>query len=86
MIEDLEPMSSKDAVLTIASKTEHKSRYAICKALSYDGLRVTVTQISRYLKGHRMSRKVADRVFDVFGIVVSDVYEAENIADSLKRK
>jgi len=74
-----DPMSAKEAILTIARDTEFKTQYSISKALSDEDLNVSIGQITRYLKGCRMSRKVADRVHEVFGIVVNDVYEALDI-------
>jgi hypothetical protein len=74
-----EPMSSRDAIVTISKDTEFKTRYAISKALSDNELVVSVGQLTRYLNGKRMSRKVADRVHEVFGIIINDVYEAVDI-------
>ena len=68
-------MTAKEAIHYIVEYFGLKSYYAIAKALSDEDLKVQPIQISNYYKGGRMSAKVAKRVFDTFGIVISDTFD-----------
>lgn len=68
--------TTKDAVLFAADHFGVPSFYAMAKALSDETLTVQPIQLSKYVnKGARMSKKVAERFFDTYGIVVNDVFE-----------
>lgn len=70
-----EGMTSKEAISYISEYFGIKSYYAIAKALSDEELTVQPIQISNYCKTTKMSKKVAQRVFDTFGIIVSDTFD-----------
>lgn len=75
-LEDYLKLTGRDAILYIAENYSTKSMYAIAKQLSNDEVKVHAIQITNYLKrGTKMSRKVADRVFAEYNIIVTDVYE-----------
>lgn len=67
-----ESMSTKEAILTVVRDRNIPSMYQMAKELSDEKLKVQPIQISRYLKGSRMSKKVADRFEDVYGIKIND--------------
>lgn len=68
-------MTSREAIEYISEYFGLTSYYAIAKALSDEELTVQPIQISNYCKTTKMSRKVAQRVFDTFGIIVSDTHD-----------
>ena len=57
------------------------SKYAMAKSLSDETLTVQPIQISNYLNGTKMSKKVAQRFEETYGITISDAYVQENWAD-----
>jgi len=71
-VDDTESMSSKDAIEFAADHFGVPSMYAMAKALSDETLTVQPIQLSRYLKGHKMSLPVAQRFYDTYGIIVND--------------
>lgn len=73
-------MTAKEAILYVSySNSKYSSMYSIAKALSGDGLKVHTVQISNYLKGTRMSRKVAERFEEVFDIEITDVWDTSSL-------
>lgn len=71
----LTSMTSKEAILHVTDLHQIPSLYRLAKELSHEELKVSVTQISNYLRGTRMSRKVADRFLDLYEVTISDVYD-----------
>lgn len=71
----MDDMTTKEAIAYVAEYFGLKSYYALSKALSDETLTVQPIQISNYAKGGKMSKKVADRFFETFGIVISDAYK-----------
>ncbi len=67
-------MTGEEAIKYIVEHFGVTSMYALSKALSDEELTVQPIQISNYLNGKKMSRKVADRFFETYGIIVSDVH------------
>lgn len=75
-MDDILHLTTKDAILYVSENLHgFKSMYSIAKALSDDELTVHTIQISNYLKGTKMSRKVADRFTEVFDIIITDVHD-----------
>lgn len=73
MDEDLE-LTAKEAIKYAADYFGVPSKYAMAQQLSDEVLTVQPIQITNYLKGTKMSRKVADRFFATYGIVITDAY------------
>lgn len=71
-------MNAKEAIKYVVDQFDIPSKYALSKMLSDDKINVQVNQISNYLKGKKMSRKVATRFYETFGIVISDTYVKTN--------
>lgn len=72
---DLDTLTSSEAIKHVSEFYAVKSYYAMAKALSDDKIKVQAIQIANYLKGkNRMSQKVANRFFDVYGVIISDAY------------
>jgi len=67
-------MTGKEAIEFIMSNLDVKTKYSLASLLSCDDLVVQPIQIDNYLKGSRISRKVALRFFIVFSIIISDQY------------
>lgn len=68
-----ESMSTKEAIEHAADYFSVPSMYAMAKALSDENLKVQPIQISKYrTKGVKMSKRVARRFFDTYGITVND--------------
>jgi len=67
-------MTGVEAIKYVADHFGVPSKYALAKALSGDGLTVQPIQITNYLAGTRMSKKVADRFYEVYDVTISDVY------------
>lgn len=70
-----ERMNTKDAINHVSETHNIQSMYQMGKELSDDKLTVTTTQIRNYLRGTRMSKKVADRFEQVFDITITDAYD-----------
>lgn len=75
-------MTGKEAIKYIADHFGVPSKYALAKSLSDEKLNVQVIQITNYLNGTRMSKKVADRFNETYGVIISDAYIKENWADT----
>lgn len=74
MVEDSpdESMSTKEAIEFAAEHFGVPSMYAMAKALSDETLKVQTIQISNYRKGTKMSKEIAQRFYDTYGIIVND--------------
>lgn len=72
----MEPMTTAEAIEYVVDVFGIPSYYALAKSLSDSELTVQPIQISNYLKGTRMSQKVADRFFITYGVVISDVHSS----------
>lgn len=72
-------MTTVEAIKFVRDHFGIASMYAMSKDLSDENLTVQPIQISRYLKGHKMSQKVADRFFETYGVVINDPYKREGI-------
>lgn len=81
MMDDEMTMTGKEAITFVAEHFGVPSRYALAKALSGDGLNVQAIQITNYLTGTRMSKRVAERFNEVYGIVISDVYVPSDLRE-----
>lgn len=75
-------MTGKEAIQYVAENFGVQSMYALAKSLSDETLTVQTIQIKNYLNGRRMSKKVAERFNDVYGIIISDVYIKADWAES----
>lgn len=73
-MDDTPSMTSREAIIYVKDHFGVPSKYALAKSLSDEVLRVQAIQIDNYLRGTRMSGKVADRFFEVYGVIVSDAY------------
>lgn len=74
-------MTGAEAIKYVADYFGVPSKYALAKSLSDEKLTVQPIQISNYINGTRMSKKVADRFNDTYGIIISDAYVQENWAE-----
>lgn len=73
-------MRAADAIVHVSELNGNMSMYQLAKSLTGDGVTITTTQIRNYLKnGTRMSKKVAQRFEEVYGITITDVYKSEAI-------
>lgn len=73
-------MGTKEAIEYVMEFYNISSFYRLSKLLSDNSLTVQPIQLSRYMKGAKMSRVVAFRFFVVFEIVITDIsYEQKRI-------
>jgi len=73
--EDADVMTTKEAIKHVVDVFGIRSMYELAKQLSDDKLNVQAIQISNYVRGlHKMSGEVADRFFNVYGIIISDAH------------
>ncbi len=70
----MDKLTAKEAIEYVLEIYNIPSKYRLAKNLSDDVLTVQPIQISHYLKGKKMSKKVARRFFDTFEIIVIEVY------------
>lgn len=77
-------LTTVQAIKYVAENFEVTSMYGLAKSLSNDEVKVQPVQISNYLKGTRMSQKVADRFLDVYGIIITDAHNPSDFAQVLK--
>lgn len=73
--DDLVEMTTKEAIKHVADYFSVTSYYALAKSLSDDEMTVQPIQISKYKRGSKMSKKVADRFAEVYGIHISDIHQ-----------
>jgi hypothetical protein len=76
-------MTTQEALSYIAEYFNVTSLYALSKALSDSELNVQPIQLSKYKKGHKMSKKVAQRFFDVYGVIINDFHDRGVFANGL---
>lgn len=67
-------MTGANAIKLIVDQFDIPSLYALAKSLSDEELTIQPIQISNYMRGHRMSAKVAKRFLDVYNVVIGDVH------------
>lgn len=79
-------MTAKEAIDYVSKAFNITSKYALAKSLSDEHLVVQSIQISNYLNGRKMSKKVADRFFDVYGIVITDAHDRGILQKELKQR
>ncbi len=72
----LDNMTSKEAIDFVMDKFGIQSLYKLSKELTHEELKVTITQLSNYSRGTRMSKKVADRFSELYDVVISDVFDS----------
>ena len=78
-------MKGIDAIKFVTEEFGIKSRYELAQSLTDENLKVQIIQISNYMSGkHKMSKKVAQRFHDVYGITISDCYDHSDFAETLK--
>lgn len=70
-------METRVAIMTATTENDIKSLYAMASMLNNEEVTVQPIQISNYLNGTRMSRKVARRFLEVFNIYVTDAVGKE---------
>ena len=75
MDNDTLQMSVKEAIKYIAENHDISSMYGLAKALTNDEVKVQPIQVSKYLKGTKPSKKVADRFLQEFDIIITDVHQ-----------
>lgn len=73
-MDDTLVMTGIEAIKYVADYFGVPSKYALAKSLSDEDLTVQPIQISNYLKGTQMSKKVAERFNETYGIIISDAY------------
>lgn len=71
-MDNTEYMTTIEAMQYVSEMFGIKTLYALSKALSDEFLTVQPIQLSRYMKGGKMSAKVAKRFEDTFGVAISD--------------
>lgn len=67
-------MTAKEAIEHVTYVHRIPSYYALAQSLSDKDLNVQPIQVSNYVKGKLMSEKVAQRFFEVYGVVISDAH------------
>lgn len=78
-------MTGEEAIKYVQQAFDISSKYALAKSLSDETLKVQSIQISNYLNGRKMSKKVAKRFYDVYDIVISDAHDTGTLkADTEK--
>lgn len=75
-MDDLIQMETIPAIKHVAKYFGISSMYRLASDLSGDGVNVQPIQISNYLRGRKMSKKVADRFAEVYGIYITDYHQA----------
>lgn len=73
-MDEYQTMTTQDAIKYIKEYFGIPSRYALAKSLSDDTLTVQPIQITNYIRGGKMSKKVAERFFETYGVIISDVH------------
>lgn len=73
-------MTAFEAIKKVCSEYNITSKYRLAKELSDERLVVQPIQISNYVnpdlkKRRKMSKAVAERFFDVYGIYITDQHE-----------
>lgn len=71
---ELAKMTGLEAIKHVAEYFELNSMYSIAKSLSGDNVNVQPIQIKNYMNGTKMSKKVAKRFEEVYGIEITDVH------------
>lgn len=71
---DVLSMTGAEAIKYVQDHFGVPSRYALAKSLSGDGLTVQPIQITNYINGTQMSKKVAERFNEVYGVIITDAY------------
>ncbi len=71
-MDDRRFMPTELAIATIVTENGLNTLSAVAAALSDDMVKVQPIQISRYINGSKMSRKVAAKVLEIFNIEVTD--------------
>lgn len=74
MTDDTLIMTGAEAIKYVADHFGVPSMYALAKALSDDELNVQPIQVSNYINGTQMSKKVAERFNETYGVIISDAY------------
>lgn len=69
-----ETMTAQEAIEYVAAVHNIPSMYEMSKQLSDEKLTVQPIQIANYLKGGKMSKQVAERFFEVYEVIISDVH------------
>lgn len=82
MEEETLQMTAQEAIKYVSDNFNVPSKYALAKLLSDEKLKVQPIQITGYIEGRKMRRKTADRFFETFGIIITDVYEKRDWAAS----
>lgn len=79
-------MTTIEAIKHVTDIFDIPSAYALAKSLSDEDLKVQTIQITNYLSGkHKMSRKVADRFYECYGIVINDAFDKSNWIEAVQK-
>lgn len=65
-------MTTIEAIKYVKEHFEISTKSELARSLSDDTLTVQPIQITRYLKGSKMSQKVAKRFYETYGIIITD--------------
>lgn len=71
-------MTTQEAILYVMEYFNIPSYYYLAKDLSDKYVTVQQIQISKYLKGMKMSQAIADKFLLVFDIVINDVHSQKH--------
>jgi hypothetical protein len=69
-----------EAIRHIAKEYDINTLSAFARELSNDDIKIQPIQISNYLKGRKMSRKVANQFLVRFGVIITDFAGADTFA------
>lgn len=84
-------MTAYDAIMKVCEEFNIPSKYALAKNLSDDTLTVQPIQISNYVhrdpkKRRKMSKAVAKRFLDTYGIYITDQHDPGSFSRELKER
>lgn len=84
-------MTAFEAIKKVCEENGIKSKYRLAKELSDETLVVQPIQISNYVnpnpkKRRKMSKAVAERFFNVYGIYITDQHDPGSIRKDLEER
>lgn len=84
-------MTAVEAIKKVSEEHNITSKYRLAKELSDEKLTVQPIQISNYVhpdpkKRRKMSKAVADRFFEVYGIYITDQHDPGTLRKELEER
>lgn len=84
-------MTAIEAIKKVCEEHNITSKYRLAKELSDEALTVQPIQISNYVnpnpkRRRKMSKAVADRFFEVYGIYITDQHEPGSLKRELEER